>query len=88
MNSDKVLEEISEFLTAYFPTNIVPKALQNNLRMIGVEDRTHLTERDLFLLLDRIEKVILLSYMGKDEARRRINALKKELSKVMIQDET
>ncbi len=78
MSPHDMIEEISKFMEKWYPQNIAPLVVKRQLKMTGALEEK-LNEKDILILLSRIEKVVLPSFMSMDEAREKIIELKKNL---------
>ncbi len=72
------LEKITVFLQRWYPPEIAPLVVKKQIQITGAI-REEMTPKDVNLLLSRIEKVILPSFMSPPEARREIMKLRKQL---------
>ena len=77
-NPDDALREIAIFLQRWFPPEIAPLVVKKQLQATGAV-MDNLTEEDIRLLLSRIQRVILPSFLSTSEARKEIMSLKKRL---------
>lgn len=78
MNTDESLERITEFLQRWYPPEVAPFVLKKQIQVIGAL-RDEMTEKDIRLLLSRIQMVILPSFMPIEDAKKEVRKLKKEL---------
>ena len=77
-NIDYTLGKIVEFLQRWYPPNIAPLVVKKQVQITGAIPE-EMTEKDIDLLLSRIEKVILPSFMSTHDARREIQKLRRNL---------
>ncbi|GEM_PF-3447527 len=75
---EDALEIITKFLERWYPPEIAPLVLKKQINATGaVSER--MTEKDLNLLLSRLQMVILPTFMPSKDAAKEIRKLKKEL---------
>ena len=72
------LSKITTFLEAWYPPSIAPHVVKTQLKIVGARE-DDVTEKDLKMLLKRIEMVVLPTFMSTEDARREIIVLKKNL---------
>ncbi len=75
---EAALGKIAVFLEGWYPSEIAPLVVKKQIQMTGAI-REQMTEKDLKLLLSRIEKVILPSFMSSSDAKREIMRLRREI---------
>ena len=76
---EAALEKIAVFLEGWYPSEIASLVVKKQIQMTGAI-REQMTEKDLKLLLTRIEKVILPRFMPMEDAKKEIRKLKKEIN--------
>ncbi len=74
----QALEEITKFLERWYPPEIAPHVVNTQLKIVGA-DEGNMGEKEIKLLLSRIEMVILPTYMSMDEAKMEVRRLKRKL---------
>jgi len=72
------LEKITLFLQKWYPSEIAPLVVKKQIQATGAV-MEEMTEKDLKLLLSRIQMVILPSFMPPDKARKEVMRLRKEI---------
>ena len=72
------LEKITVFLQKWYPQEIAPLVVKKQIQATGALQE-NMTEKDIQLLLSRIEMVILPSFMPPKQARREVIKLRKEI---------
>ncbi len=77
---EAALNKIAEFLQRWYPPEIAPLVVKRQIQITGAI-REEMTEKDLELLLSRIEKVILPSFMDSFDASKEIRKLRKEIGR-------
>ncbi len=78
IDMEATLERITKFLQRWYPPEIAPLVVKKQIQATGAI-REQMTEKDLKLLLSRLQMVVLPSFMTPTEARKEIRILKKEL---------
>ncbi len=78
MNVKETIAEITKFLEKWYPEEIAPHVVSTQLKIIGVDENSA-TEKDIKLLLSRIEVVILPTYMSQEDAKMEVRRLKRRL---------
>ncbi|NPA75456.1 MAG: hypothetical protein GXO25_05190 [Euryarchaeota archaeon] len=74
----EALNEITRFLEKWYPAEIAPHVVATQLKILGT-DENEVGEKEIKLLLSRIEMVILPTYMSLDDARAEVRKLKRKL---------
>ncbi len=77
-DTERALERITLFLQRWYPPEVAPFVVKKQIQVIGAL-RDEITEKDIRLLLSRIQMVILPSFMPMEDAKKEVRKLKKEL---------
>ncbi len=78
MDIDRAILTITNFLERWYPPEIAPHVLKTQLRVVGADEK-NIVEKDIRMVLRRLEMVVLPTYMSDEDAHREIIKLKKEL---------